>query len=483
MKYFLFVFYTLFLLSCVKPYYAEDVSQFPPNVQIIFTNKCATAGCHNNKSFENAGGLNLTSWSTLFQGGVNGSVAIPFAVPHSPLFSFVNTFSDEGLQSIPTMPINQEVLDRDEVKAIKQWIDMGCPNASGQIPFATNPQSRAKVYITNQGCDVVTVVDAETGLAMRYVEVGKTSAIESPHGIRVSDDGKYWYVCFTNGTHLQKFDAVSDTLVAEANITAGSWNVIRLSQNGKTAYVSDLNNNGRIAVVNTETMMLQTMYASGLFNNPHGIVVHPTNNNLYISAQYGNTIYKFNPSIPLLNSISLEKGKPPVLTSNLIDPHELMLHPSMSQFMFVSCQASNEVRVLDLNADTLYKVIPVGKYPLEMAISKKKNLLFVTCQEDPNPTYPAFLGSVYVIDINTMQVVSIIREKFYQPHGVGVDDKNDKLFVVSRNATTDGPAPHHTSACGGRNGYFHTLDLQTFKPVRPSAELSVDPYSADVRVP
>jgi hypothetical protein len=91
MKQFFYVLSTALLFASCRPKKMEENSHFPPEVQIIFTNKCATAGCHNDKSYFNAGGLNLTSWESLFKGSVNGTVAIPFSPSHSSMMQFVNT--------------------------------------------------------------------------------------------------------------------------------------------------------------------------------------------------------------------------------------------------------------------------------------------------------------------------------------------------------------------------------------------------------
>ena len=61
-------------------------------------------------------------------------------------------------------------------------------------------------YVLNQGCDVVTVFDAATQLPMRYITVGNNPSVsESPHMIRISPDGKYWYVVFVANNILQKY--------------------------------------------------------------------------------------------------------------------------------------------------------------------------------------------------------------------------------------------------------------------------------------
>jgi YVTN family beta-propeller protein len=475
----------LFFVSCKKsidPSFEE--SNFPVEVEKIIITKCSTVGCHNDNSFQNAANLNLSSWSKMLQGGVSGSVVIPYFVEQSSLFQFVNTYSNLGLSSTPTMPLNAPILSTQEVTTIKNWIEKGCRNKANEMPFQQNYANRKKAYICNQGCDLVSVIDIETNLVIRYVKVGHDpNAIELPHGIKTSKDGKYWYVCFNAGSYLQKFDAQTDLFVSETNIGPGNWNVIGISSDNNIGYVSDLASNGKLVVVNLQTMQIQnTISGSGLLVSPHGIALTQTGDTIYVSAQYGNMIYRVVPSLFQIDKISIEKGKPPVTVPQLKDPHEILMNADFSKY-FITCEASNEVVVMDAKVDTILKTIPVGIYPKALAFSKTKNQLFVTCQEDNSIIYPTLKvkGTVYVIDMNTLNVVKILDEKFYQPHGIAVDDRTNKLFVVSRNSNPNGPAPHHASGCDGRNGFFHVIDLNTWKVIKRNSELSTDPYNMDIR--
>lgn len=480
----LLLFLNPLFFSCEKMIDPQhNSSGYPNDIQKIFVNKCAVSGCHNDLSFSNAGNLNLTTYDKLFEGAENGAVVIPYSPVQSSLMQFINTYDDLGLKAEPTMPLNLPVLSKDEVTTVKNWIINGCPDQNGYIPFSDDAETRKKIYISNQGCDIVSVVDAETQLVMRYVSVGHIAGgqPELPHCIRVSPDKKYWYVCFTNGTYFQKFDAATDQLVAELNIGTGAWNILGISADNSRAMLSDFADNGKLKEINLNTMALQNTYGgAGIFNWPHGIAYSKNRDTVYITAQNGNMIYRFIPALPQLDHISLQPGSAPVTTPLLLDPHEILMNSDHSKY-FITCQHSNEVRVMRSGADTLLHVIPMGIYPLEMALSKKKNLLFVSCQEDINPVYPAFVGSVYVIDLNTMQVVKKLYEKFYQPHGLAVDDDRNLLFVASRNVNPNGPAPHHSSDCGSRNGFFHVIDINTWQTVRGSSEISVDPYSVDIR--
>jgi DNA-binding beta-propeller fold protein YncE len=132
--------------------------------------------------------------------------------------------------------------------------------------------------------------------------------------------------------------------------------------------------------------------------------------------------------------------------------------------------------------DTLLKVIPVGKFPQELAISKSQPYLFVTCTEDDANPYARRKGSVYVINYNTLDIVQVIYGDFYQPHGITVDDQNGYIYIASTNANPNGPAPHHVTAGGGRAGWYSIYNLNTLQPYNNRQyQMTVMPYSADTR--
>src|SRR5262249_34953439 len=143
------------------------------------------------------------------------------------------------------------------------------------------------------------------------------------------------------------------------------------------------------------------------------------------------------------------------------DPHEVMLSPDESKY-FVTCQAANQVFVMDARADTLIKKIDVGTFPLEMGISKLHNEMFVTCEYEPS-TQPKTEGEVDVIDLNTLEVIKKLQDGLYEPHGIGVMDDEGYVVISSRNTGTNGPAPHHVSSCGGTNGFIKLIDLNTLE--------------------
>ncbi|MBK7389501.1 MAG: hypothetical protein IPI23_10685 [Bacteroidetes bacterium] len=73
--------------------------------------------------------------------------------------------------------------------------------AMDSLSFQNNPNRKS--YVANQGCDLIGVHDPETKVVMRYINVGNSAAIESPHMVRISPDGQFWYVAFINGNVLK----------------------------------------------------------------------------------------------------------------------------------------------------------------------------------------------------------------------------------------------------------------------------------------
>jgi YVTN family beta-propeller protein len=401
---------------------------------------------------------------------------IPYRSDFSSLCYFINTYPELGNINYPTMPYYRDPLSKEEVQTIKNWINDGAPDLNGNVKWADNPQRR-KIYVTNQGCDVVTVIDAETQLPMRFITVGKDpNTIEVPHMVRVSPDGQFWYVVFVNSNVLQKFRCSDDALVGE--VTLGlyyDWNALTISNDGTRAYCVSWVLNGHIASVDLTQMKVINNYGGYFY--PHGVVLNETNDTLYVTGQTGNFIMKIDTSLATLQTISLENSMPTTSVSTL-DPHEIILSKDKKD-LYITCQKSNEVRVFNIASNMVTQTIPVGTYPVEMALSESKNKLYVTCMEDVT-SFPGTHGTVSEILLGGTYPERRIAVGSL-PHGIVVDDATGLLFVASRNILTSGPAPHHSSVCNGRNGYVNLVDINTFTLKGKHSEISVDPYGAAIR--
>jgi DNA-binding beta-propeller fold protein YncE len=166
-----------------------------------------------------------------------------------------------------------------------------------------------------------------------------------------------------------------------------------------------------------------------------------------------------------------------------LNTHVVNFSPDGSTY-YVTCQDASEVRAFQQGTDKLLAIIPVGGFPQEMDVSATNNYLFVTCQED-TLSFPGKRGSIAVIDMTSNTLIKTIYSG-WQPHGISVDDSKNMVYIANRNVTAGGPAPHHSSGCGGKDGYVTFIDMNTLTLMKlgisdKTIEVSVDPYETAVR--
>jgi YVTN family beta-propeller protein len=110
-----------------------------------------------------------------------------------------------------------------------------------------------------------------------------------------------------------------------------------------------------------------------------------------------------------------------LLKERYLSPIE-MVFSSDGRSLYVVCQDSDEVRVLDAESGRVVASIPVGHVPRGIAMSQDGARLFVT---------NAWSDSVSVIDTATRQVIQTLPAGF-EPSGVVVDHAGSTLYVANR---------------------------------------------------
>lgn len=104
-----------------------------------------------------------------------------------------------------------------------------------------------------------------------------------------------------------------------------------------------------------------------------------------------------------------------------LSPLEIALSPD-GRLLYVVCQESDELRVVEAASGRVIKVISVGHVPRGIALSPDGGTLFVT---------NAWADTVSVIDASTFQVLRSLPTGF-EPSGVVFDSKADALYVANR---------------------------------------------------
>lgn len=462
-----------------KPENPDNLAaNYPEDIAPILNLKCATSGCHNTQSALAAGGLNLESWSDLFEGSRGGSPIIPYSPELSYLLFSVNTDITLGSVLTPTMPFNQPALTPQEYALLWNWIYDGAPNAKGEERFPPDP-NRRKWYVGHQICDEVAVFDAESRQIMRYVEVGNDPiSVEYTFDIKVSPDGKDWFVVFFGDTdNISRYSTTTDEKVADIDLGHVGFSTLTFSPDGKFAFASsEYLSIMRVIDLAQNKVVGPTTFLDAEARGPS---VHPQRQQVYLAQHRGNSLmvmdYDDNGLMTKNDSLDLIQHTPPQISTD-INPFEILFLPDGRKY-FVSCPSTNEVRVLDGQTDSLMEVITLPASPSRMTYSAATGRLFVSCMNDLVSWSgdPTKRGSVAVIDVASHQVARTLYSGF-QPYALTADDNNGVLVVTNRNTDITGPVPHHVSYCEGRNGYLTLIDLNTLELVPDfKVEILADP--------
>ncbi len=472
----LFVVYGIILsaLSCKydKIEVVADSTGYPAEVENILINKCATSGCHNAQSYLSCGKLSFETWDKMFEGGSSGAVAIPFRPDYSTLLFFTNTDTSKGLVLNPRMPVDMPALSASEYDILRNWIEAGAPDKNGVVKFSDNP-GRKKLYIANQSVNEVAVLDLNSGLLMRYVHTSVQPG-DFLHFVQVSPDNQYWFALLSNGGELKRYRTSDNSFAGSVQIGTKTWHTMTISSDSKRAYIVEMNVPGSVACVNLENMTLIDTWQN--FHYPHGCTLNSTDDTLYMTGQNGNFIYKIpvndhqNFSYVVLDSTGTWSTTPS------LNPHDIMFSADHSKY-YVTCQSSNEVRVMRTSDDHLLSVISTPTFPVRMSISKTHPYLFVSCLNTSNDS-TTVLGRVYCINMNTDAITGSVMTG-HQPHGIAVCDEKNLVYVANRNFGHGGPVSHHSGPLG-QNGYITAINMNTLQLVDYKCEVAVDPYSVSI---
>lgn len=473
--------------SCKRDEMIIGETDYPKDIAYIMLTKCAVKGCHDGSTAagsghtgDHAGNLDLTSWKKMFEGSSVGAVVIPYRADFSSLMYFVNTYDDLGPRSEPTMPYQKAPLTRAEVLKLKEWINAGAPDNKGNIMFSGDP-NRKKYYVLNQGCRVVTVMDAQTNLPMRYIDVADAGeqTLSAHYMIQV---GQYWYTSFVGGPYIKKFRASDDSYVGKIYVGNSSWSEMAPTPDGNYLFIVEYAPSPGGKLVKCDLNQMKVIDSTSLADTPHGIRVSLDGKSLYATTTAGNYLYKINVD-SLSKPASWEyvdftgTGPAPSLQYNA---HDIVFSPDGSKY-FVSCTGYNgagdiSIKVFDAATDLLITSIPLQAGPYHMDFSVSKNLLFATSSEG---IYNGITGRVSIIDLTTNTWLKDLSAGV-QPHGLAVDDAAGLVYVANRNIS-GGAVPHHSSVCGGVNGTLSFIDLNTLETREKEIVMARDPYIITIK--
>ncbi|MCX8112537.1 MAG: YncE family protein [Bacteroidia bacterium] len=482
----------LLLWSCtrVEVLPLELESQYPEPVARILVRRCA--GCHSSARQpappSHHGGstptgtpaqsntLNLARWDSLFYGP---SREVPLVVPGDAQWSHllwkVNRYSDLGptFQPLcpPPNPDSSNLLSREEIETLRSWIAQGALNARGRRPWEERLSShRRKVFICAAGSDVVAVFDLDTYHLLAQIPVGvRPGQIESPHYIQLSPDKQYFYVTLIAGSAVEKYR--TDTYEKVGRVEVGPDPAhIEFSSDGRYAIITHFTDVSPVKLTLIDALSMQVLDVlqdpgGQIIARPHGLWITPDFRYAYVTANAGNYLAKIEISSDRQRFIDFEQiplapGLIPRV-DNRWGPYQIVSEPS-GQYYFVSCDASNEVRVFRQSNDSLIAVIPTAIAPKLMVY--QDGLLYVACLKAQAPALQGDkLGAVAVIDVNTLRLLTHIYGTGHLPRGIGADPVRRQLLLSFENLAGTDPPHHYIGGIAGFPAKLYVLQIPTFQ--------------------
>ncbi|MEP7217854.1 MAG: hypothetical protein ABI876_03005 [Bacteroidota bacterium] len=429
---------------------------YSKHIDPIFQNGCGGTSCH--LSGGNSSGVALNTWALAMAGNDDyGAEIIPFSAEKSHLFQHINTDTTLAPIADPHMPLGRDPLPIEQIKLMRRWINEGAKNDAGEIYLGD--QTRPRIFVTAQSEDKVTTIDLATEHIMRYISVGASSAIKpaSPHNIVLSPDHAFFYVNLINGGKVEKYDA--KTFAKLGDVTVGrSPAQIAITHDGSALYVSnfDLTLAQRFIVrVNAATMTVtDTIFDVG--NAPHGVLLSADEKRLYTTNALGDDISVINLATKEVEQrIPVSPGNPlPPGTKDKYEPYQGELSPD-GVFLWVTCRASAEVRVIETVGGRVIDSIKVGNRPLIPKLTPDGLHLWVPNQAD---------NTISIIDVGSRTVVATITGLRVQPHAIVFSTDGRRAYVSCENQ--NGDQHHPTVGSSAIPGIVYVIDVGQRKIVR-----------------
>ncbi|MFK7925146.1 MAG: YncE family protein, partial [Bacteroidia bacterium] len=378
-------------------------------------------------------------------------------------------------------------LDSLALSSLRSWINLGAKDANANYAWSEQEKSSAdKLFTLCAGSDLIAVTQLSTNRLMRYFEVGNDpNNLEAPHFLALSPDKQFLYVTLIEGGFVEKYRTDNYDFV-ERLAVGSSPSLLNLSPDGKYCLISHFNsddNSPKLTMINTESMSIvgDPLIASANFlHRPHGLVSKQKLSVLYVGAASGNYYSKLeidplDANGPFLSEekISLDPlNAPSPMGSVNYQPYYLAIDQTNNRLL-ISCNATDEVRVFDLNTDQLLANIPTGAYPRLMDFDPLGERLYVACRDEANVSAQGErLGCVSVLDMKTLTLEKNIYNIGHVPHGIAFSAAQNIVVVNSENTAGFIPSFNPTIARPGPAGQYSLIDATSLSVI-PGSERQI----------
>ena len=337
------------------------------------------------------------------------------------------------------------------------------------------------VYVGAESADLIHRVrlDADGVAVDATVPVGEMAVEnEGPHGLNVSPDGTYLYMTTAHGVpdgKLWKFHAGPDTLVDEPILLGNFPATLDLTPDGLYALIANFNLHGEhvpstVSVVYTPDMVEVAQIPTCTM--PHGLRMAPDGIFAYSLCMMDDQLVEIDTrSFEVSRRFTVSTGReapltdyavPEVVTGRMgmtrpggggggmaMHMHEPTCSPTWVQpapdgrTLFVACNKSDEILVVDRERWELVRKFPAGRAPYNLAITPDGEVLVASLKG---------AGQVQFFDAASGESLAVVPSTTTVTHGVAVTPDSRFAFVS-------------VEGVGAEPGKVDVYDLETFELV------------------
>lgn len=334
------------------------------------------------------------------------------------------------------------------------------------------------VYVGAESADLIHRIrlDADGVSVDATVPVGEMAVEnEGPHGLNVSPDGTYLYMTTAHGVpdgKLWKFHAGPDTLVAEPILLGNFPATLDLTPDGLYAFVANFNLHGEhvpstVSVVYTPDLVEVAQIPTCTM--PHGLRMAPDGIFAYSLCMMDDQLVEIDTrSFEVSRRFTVSTGEerelkgyevPEIVTGRMgmtrsgspmqgmaMGMHDPTCSPTWVQpapddrTLYVACNKSDEILVVDRESWTLVRKFPAGRAPYNLGITPDGEILVASLKG---------AGQVEFFDAQSGESLAVVPSTTTVTHGVAITPDSRFAFV-----SVEGK--------GAEPGKVDVYDLETF---------------------
>jgi DNA-binding beta-propeller fold protein YncE len=321
------------------------------------------------------------------------------------------------------------------------------------------------VYVAAESDDAVFLIKygPDGGEVVRRINVGiYPTETEGPHGVRVSPDGRHWYVSIAHGRpygYVFKYETGDDITVDD--VMAGLFPAtMDISPSTGLIFAVNFNLHGDmvpsdVSVIDSVSMTEIARIDQGVM--PHGSRTSPDGKFHYSVGMMDDTLYEIDVmQLKMGRTLNLATGESGTGSGHhkghgkgghemdhskpAVKPTWVQPHPQ-TPFVYVALQGASQIAEVSLDDWKITRRFNTQKGPYNVAITPDGKILLTTCKPD---------NSTAIWDIASGKELASVPASRRITHGVTVSP-DSRLAFVSVEGLNDEP------------GTVDVIDLQSFK--------------------